>query len=334
MVVALSILPIFFIIVVGLFLRKIAFADASFWSGAEKMTYYIFLPALLINKMSSAETNDINLSSLALTSVSILLLMAAMIIAGHKVFQYFRKKGVQQESCQQSNTVATEKEIKPTALTSVFQGGIRFNTYVGLAIVTALYGSEGLVIAVVMAAIMIPLINILCVTMLQIYHASHDGIASRYRQLTMAIITNPLIVSCGLGIVINILAIPIPFVVNQVLYLLSQVALPLALLTVGAALNLHGLGSAAIPVIIACISKFILLPIVAMGFATMFGLGELERGVLLVFSLLPTATASYVLTKQLGGDAPLMATIITFQTLLSALWIPLVLGIFGTTVLA
>jgi malonate transporter len=86
------------------------------------------------------------------------------------------------------------------------------------------------------------------------------------------------------------------------------------------------------PVTIACVSKFILLPVVAISFAYIFELSELEQGVLLILSLLPTATASYVLAKQLGGDSQLMATIITLQTLLSALWIPLILGVFGVNV--
>jgi malonate transporter len=178
---------------------------------------------------------------------------------------------------------------------------------------------------------MIPLINVLCVTVLEVYHSADNVVDSRYRRLGTAIVTNPLIVACVLGITINVLAIPIPFVVNQVLYLFSQVALPLGLLTVGAALNLRGFGSAVMPVTMACLSKFVLLPVVAMGCAYAFGLSELEQGVLLVLSLLPTATASYVLAKQLGGDAQLMATIITLQTLLSALWIPLALSVFGVS---
>ncbi|MFT6201059.1 MAG: putative permease [Granulosicoccus sp.] len=336
MVVTLSILPIFFIIVVGLFFKKIDFPNSVFWNGAEKMTYYIFFPALLIYKMSSAEIGEINLPSLALSLMSILLLMTVFMIVAHKIYQRCTKRKVQQKSREKVALEITigdsvESKVSPTAFTSVFQGGIRFNTYIGLAIVSTLYGSEGLVVAVVIAAIMIPLINVLCVTVLEVYHSADNVVDSRYRRLGTAIVTNPLIVACVLGITINVLAIPIPFVVNQVLYLFSQVALPLGLLTVGAALNLRGFGSAVMPVTMACLSKFVLLPVVAMGCAYAFGLSELEQGVLLVLSLLPTATASYVLAKQLGGDAQLMATIITLQTLLSALWIPLALSVFGVS---
>jgi predicted permease len=337
MVITLSILPIFFIIVVGLFFRKIAFPNTDFWNGAEKMTYYIFFPALLVYKMSSAEIDGINVPSLALTLISTLLFMVVLMITGQKIYQSY---------LQQRNQSAIQQEKKSTvmlatntiddgsasAFTSVFQGGIRFNTYIGLAIVAALYGPEGLVIAVVMAAIMIPLVNVLCVTALEMYSSTNTYKPFRYRRLAIAIITNPLIVACVLGVSINVLAIPIPEVVNQVLYLFSQVALPLGLLTVGAALNLRGFGSAVMPVTIACVSKFILLPVVAISFAYIFELSELEQGVLLILSLLPTATASYVLAKQLGGDSQLMATIITLQTLLSALWIPLILGVFGVNV--
>jgi predicted permease len=307
MAVVLSILPIFFIIVVGAFFRKIAFPDAGFWNGAEKVTYYVFLPALLVSKMSTAEMGDIDVFSLTVLLVSMLLLPAGLMLFG----QWVSKK----------YSVLTN-----SVFTSVFQGGLRFNTYVGLAIVTALYGSEGVVIALVMVAVMIPLVNVLCVIVLEIYVDKSS--ARRYRRLLLSIISNPLILACVLGATINIGNIELHSVLREILTLFSQVALPLGLLTVGAALSLKAFKGIAIPLVTSCVVKFALLPALAVMLAGVLGIGGLEQQVLLVLAVLPTATSSYVLAKQLGGDADLMAAIITVQTLLSAIWIPFVLSVF------
>lgn len=306
MAVVLSILPIFFIILAGAAFRKIAFPDVGFWSGAEKLTYYIFFPALLISKMATAEIGNIDLLSIApLLGAMLLLVTGLMVLAQHISKPY----GV----------------LANPAFTSVFQGGIRFNTYVGLAIVTALYGSEGVVIALVMVAIMIPLVNILCVTVLEMY--AEKVSVNPYRRLCSSIISNPLIIGCVLGVAINLSNVGLPYVLSEMLRLFSQVALPLGLLTVGAALSLRAFSGVALALILSCLVKFLLLPLLAIGLASMLGIGELETQVLLVLALLPTATSAYVLAKQLGGDAELMATIITVQTLLSAIWIPVVLAI-------
>jgi malonate transporter and related proteins len=306
MAIVLSILPIFFIILVGAFFRKFSFPDRNFWSGAEKITYYVFFPALLISKMAAAEMGSINVLSIAPLLVSILLLITGLMVLAHWVSR-------------------KQKVLTDSAFTSVFQGGIRFNTYVGLAIVAALYGSEGVVIALVMVAIMIPLVNILCVTILELY--AEKVSSQRLRRLLMSIVSNPLIIGCVVGVVINVSNIALPYVLSEILTIFSQVALPLGLLTVGAALSLRAFNGVALPLFLSCLVKFLLLPIVAVALAAVFGINGIEYQVLLILAVLPTATSAYVLAKQLGGDAELMATIITVQTLLSAIWIPLALSI-------
>jgi predicted permease len=46
-----------------------------------------------------------------------------------------------------------------------------------------------------------------------------------------------------------------------------------------------------------------------------------------VFNGSPTSAASYILARQLGGDAPLMAGIITVQTALAMITLPVLLTI-------
>lgn len=321
MTIVVSILPIFLIILAGFFCRRVAFPDAVFWSGAEKMTYYVFFPALLVSKMASAKIGDVDILLLATVLVATLFLTALIMIVGY----WFSKRWMIIGRSIGGRAGLYSARLSPAVFTSIFQGGIRFNTYVGLAIVAALYGTQGVVIAVVMAAIMIPLINVLCVSVLEIYRVNYTE-THIARRLTLSIVKNPLIIACVLGITINVLGIDLPSVMAQILLLFAQVALPLGLLTVGAALNISAFNTALKPLFVSCAVKFLVLPVIAMSVSYLFGMNELDRQVLLVLSVLPTATASYVLAKQLGGDAELMASIITVQTLLSAVFIPLMLG--------
>jgi len=73
---------------------------------------------------------------------------------------------------------------------------------------------------------------------------------------------------------------------------------------------------------LAVLSKLIVLPSVMMITGLFLGLEKQVLLVLVVLATAPTAASSYTLAQQLGGDAPLMAEIITAQTLVSAIAIP------------
>jgi predicted permease len=98
--------------------------------------------------------------------------------------------------------------------------------------------------------------------------------------------------------------------------------LPLGLLAVGAALNLRTLSSALKPVLLASLLKFILLPMLLISLAILFGVNTLGVSVLLVLGSLPTASSAFILARQMGGNANLMANIITLQTLMAFVVMP------------
>ena len=58
--------PIFLVIRLGYALRMRLITRAEFWDGAEKLTYYMFLPALLVSGIVRTELGAIALSEMAL----------------------------------------------------------------------------------------------------------------------------------------------------------------------------------------------------------------------------------------------------------------------------
>ena len=94
------------------------------------------------------------------------------------------------------------------------------------------------------------------------------------------------------------------------------------LLCVGASIRVAGLKANKMALLLAVLSKLLILPLVMMIAGIFFGLEKEVLLVLVVLATAPTAAASYTLAHQLGGDAPIMAEIITVQTLVSAFAIP------------
>jgi len=298
-----AIIPVFIIILCGYLCRRYHFPDDGFWRGAEKITYFLLFPSLLVSKMATANLSGIEFFWPVIVVVLLYVVITIIFVVLKPFFDF-----------------------KNSQFTSVYQGGMRFNTYIGLAVASSLYGTEGLVLAVIVASIMIPMINICCVLLLEYYSDNDQG--HTHKRILRSVITNPLILACLIGMGINLSGLSIPGVIIETLDIFSKAALPLGLLTVGAALVLNSIKASAKPIVVSSISKFFILPTIAMGLCTLFSIEPMVRDTILVFTVLPTATASYVLAKQLGGDYELMATIITVQTLLAGILMPVMVITF------
>ena len=269
---------------------------------ADKLTYYILMPALLIYELSNASLNSKDSFSFVIAALLAIFFTMIILIIINKI-----------------------KPTNASSFTSVIQGGIRFNTYVFLALSEAIFGKEGLVLSAIILTFAIPFINILCITIFALYS---DNKQLNMFYLIKSILTNPLIISCFIGGTINLLGISLPTSAVNLLKILSDAALPLGLLSVGYALVLKEIHSSKKELFISCFAKFIVLPFFMFISGNFFGLDKMMISVLMLFSVLPTAPSAFILARQLKGDLSLMTSIITVQTLLSALFIVFVLYLF------
>jgi predicted permease len=288
--------PVFVLILFGALLRRLRFPGETFWPQAERVTYYVLFPALLINRLANAEIGNTpllpNLGSIAF-----------MLLAGSALIYLLRQ----------------QLSSDGPALTSVYQGGVRINTYIGLACADALYGDAGLVIAAVVVAIMIPLVNLFCILAFHlILHRGNLALPAINRSL----LTNPLILGCLIGIALNQTGVGLPGWSDDTLALLGSAALPLGLLSVGVALQIHHIRHTFRELVGAGILRFVLMPVLMLLALHWLDLPPLNARVLLLFAILPTASSAYILARQLGGDTVLMANIITVQTLAGFVLIP------------
>ncbi|CAG9420656.1 TPA: AEC family transporter [Providencia alcalifaciens] len=288
--------PLFALITMGFILRRTALFSADFWPSAEKLNYFILFPALLISSLANAPLDNPKLPYLACAILFILAISSLFVV----LIKYLFK-------------------ISIPKFGAHIQGIIRFNTYLGLAIIADLFGSEGIAISAVIMAILVPSCNVIAVLSLS------AGKKVTLKQLVMPIAKNPLIISCVIGILLNLLPIGLPCGSDQFLKLLAAASLPLGLICIGVALQTATLRKEFKPIMVSTLLRLLAMPILAVLTAHLFSLPALERVLLVIFFAIPTAPTSYILTKQLNGDSQLMAGIITFQTILAVITLPLVL---------
>ena len=297
-----SLLPIFLLIFFGYVLKRINFASEEFWKYLDKFNYFVLFPSLLIYKLSTANTSTIDQFSYITLTLGMLVMISFLLIVMNKYFQ-----------------------INNSAFTSVYQGAVRFNTYVFLAVIDALLGETALVIAAFLITFAIPFINLLCISIFTWYVPNTKTTLGSF---TRSIVKNPLILACILGGGLNLLHIQLPQILNNSLSLLSTAALPLGLISVGVGLHLANILQTKKEIFISSFVKLLFFPVVIYLCGKLLGIHSVYLNVIVLFAAMPTASSAYILAKELGGDTKLISSIISLQTILSIFTIFIVTKLF------
>lgn len=295
-----SLVPVFLLIALGAFVTHRGLLTAETWVGVERVTYHVLIPALMISTLSRTRLDPALLASVGLLLSGGVLTLAASTMAARPWLE--RRYG-----------------LDGPAFTSVFQGATRWNTFAAIAIAGTLFGPPGTAVVAVAIIAMVPLLNLLCVAVL-VRHASGKGTTPLAFLVTLA--KNPFIWGSAVGIALNLLGDPVPRVIHTGLSLLSQATLAMGLLMVGGGLDMKTALRVDGPVIFTSVLKLLLMPAAMIGGGLWLGLTGSALGAVALCAAVPTASASYLLAKQMGGDAPLMARIITTQTLMGMATMP------------
>ncbi len=295
---AFTLLPDFALILLGYGLRRWMALGDHFWSGLEKLVYFVLFPALLFNAIIKT---PLSFEAIPLMAVGATAMAGAMLLAllARPLFP-----------------------ITPISFASQFQCAFRFNSYIGFAVAAKLHGAAGIATMGLLAGGMVPLANLAAVWML-----ARHGEASVWRELAK----NPLLLSTLAGLAWNLAGLPLPVAAGHFLGRLAEAAIALGLLAVGAALRLRGTlgttGRGAAAWFLAV--KLLAMPLIVLAVAPLIGLEGLHFDVALVFAALPTASSAYILAQRMGGDGIRVAWLISAGTLLSMLTLPLWLAFLG-----
>jgi malonate transporter and related proteins len=306
-VVIAALLPVFLLIVLGVVLKRTLMRLDTQWHGLERLTYYVLFPMLLIQTLVKAD-----LGKVPVAGVGGALLLSALAMS---------------LLCLALRPALARLDIDGPAFSSIFQGATRWQTYVALSVSANLFGDVGLALASVAMVAIIPLVNVFSVSVLAQYAAPEKQSA---RAIVMTVVRNPLIWACGVGLVLNVTHVPLPKLWHEVADALGRSSLAIGLLVTGAGLHLEGMFRPSLAASVAVALKLILMPVLAVALALWFGLTGSNLAIVTACSAVPASSSAYVLARQMGGDAPLLAQIITLQTILAAITMPIVISLAAT----
>jgi len=297
----LSIAPIFLLIILGHLLRRGNIPSLEFWNLNDRLVYWVLFPPLLFYKMATMDLSGHGFGQLALVVYSGFGLALGFAWLSGRLFKFDRP-----------------------LLTSLIQGSARHNTFIALATAEAIFGDEGLLIATLITALLIPITNLSVVSLMIVVLRGGEpkGVVS---VIGKELVRNPILLAVTFGWIVNVSGTKDIPVVYDMCQILGAAALPIVLMCVGANIRIRAMAASTLPVVLSMAGKMIVFPAGIATAALLSGLDPVSTLVAMVFGSVPTAAGAYSLARQMGGDAPAMAAIVTVQTALSFLTLPLTL---------
>ena len=284
--------PIFMMVVLGGILKYYGIIGQAFVDQASILVFKISLPILLGMSMIRTDIATVfDPATIVNASLSTFLVFILLTLTASIFVKNPRDKGV------------------------YVQGAFRGNlAIVGLALCVNLYGDAGIAKASIVMSILSLVYNIL-----SIYTLTTTLTDKKLNLFSMIIsmTKNPLIIGIVLGIMINLLHIPVHPVIMQTGDYLSQLTLPVALLCIGASLSFADMKDTKTVATIAVIAKLIVSPIIITYIAYLSGFSKMDLGIVFLMSSTPTAAASYIMVKAMKGNETLAANIIVMSTVAS-----------------
>ena len=302
-----ALLPVFMVIVLGYSLRHFAVLDASAWHGLENLCYFVLFPVLLVKTLAVAAIGSADIARFAGALLFAIFTMSALLLLAYPALHRY---------C----------SVTPAAFTSLVQGATRWHGFIALSIVGLLIGDAGVAYMAVTMAVIIPPLNIINIIVLAHYGEAESDLM----QVLGKLVRNPFILACVLGAFLNITGLGLAPLLYNIADIIGSGALGLGLLTVGAGIHLGGIQDHRGLVALGALLRLLGMPLLMLLGCLLFGVEGLPRTIAMLAGAVPTAASSFVLARQMGGDAPLMANLITLQVIGAVVTIPLVIWLSHT----
>jgi predicted permease len=298
--IALNILPVFLVIFLGAGAKQLGFFPDVFVKGANRIVFYIGIPALLFIKLSSApfhETFDMNLALISSLSVCIVWLFS-LVFVRLKIFS----------------------TLGSASAASFIQTSMHGNIgYIGLAVVFYSLGNNGLSIASFLAPFIIIPQVILSVLSFNLYSGGKRKKVKSFITILKSIFLNPIIISSLVGIVFSFFGLKLPNFLHRFLEIISGMALPMALLIIGASLSLSLISKSLYWLFSSSTLKLLFLPGLGVVLLHNAGVHPFSIEVAAILLGVPTAAVSVIMASEMDGDVKFASTAVTLSTLLSAI---------------
>jgi predicted permease len=291
-------MPVILTIALGYFLKKKKYIDEVFIGKTSTIIFKIALPILLFNKTASSEVNlvlDKQLIKFLTFEIGVILLSFFII---YIISKY------------------TIDDLKTRG--AFVQGAFRSNfVIIGYPILISLGGESIVFPMTLLAVFLVPINNILAVTILTLNNPENENI--NFKEILINIVKNPLILGIVIGLIWSALKLPIPVFIKGTFDLIQGLATPLALIGIGSMFVLEKKEKINLPLFFSVIYKTIIIPLVATAFAVLIGIRGNYLAVIFISVATPTAATSFIMAKVMDSDYNLAANIVVASTTLSSI---------------
>lgn len=292
-----TIVPIFSVILLGWLARSKGFIPGAFMGPANRLVYYFAIPAMVFRALARGSLkNDFNPVLLGCTLGAILMCFAMAWILIRLTAVPARRAG--------------------TFIQSAYHGNLG---YIGLAVSYYFLGKQGFASAGILLGFIMILQNFLSVVVLEVYADSQSAGDHGLFTIIKKIMGNPVILSALAGMLFSLTGAALPQVLDRTLDIIGGMALPLALILIGASLNFELIKARFRQVLVSGLIKLVVLPATGLFLFLFWGL-DVEiflPGLILLAA--PSATISYIMAMEMDGDTQFAVAAISASTLFSAL---------------
>ncbi len=302
------VLPVFLVIGLGYFLGAIGLLGEEASSRLSKLVFYVAGPVLLFRSAALTPLSQaIALETIGSVAVVTVLTACAVYLA------CFRSA--------------------PSRRGVLAQGSMRTNmVFVGLPVIENAFGPSVLGPAAVLIGFMVPVYNLLAVFLLALpHHADNPESRGIWKKATLDVLRNPLILGSMSGVLFSAASLPIPTSIDRSLDLVARMALPAALLSVGANMDLGRVRVEIVPTAVAAFVKLIVYPAAIYICLGVFGVTGLERQFVVLINAAPAAVVSAIMAQEMKGDEQLAASIVIGTTIASLFTISAWIALFRLT---
>jgi predicted permease len=282
--------PVFILVILGMFLRKAGMINEQFVKLTSYFIFNVSLPVFVFLKLYNVELVDtFDLAFVIFILFGTLLIFGISWIIASKVAPDPAEKGV------------------------FIQGSFRSNyAIIGFAIILNILGEQALAKASLLIAFILPVYNLLAVFALTMSHYSGKRILGKaFKEIAV----NPLVLGVIAAVPFSLLKIDIPDMLKATGEYLSDIALPLALISIGGSLNLAAVKKASYPSIYSSLLKIVLFPALMTILGYFLGFTGYKLGIIFIIFGCPTAIASFVMAAAMKGNIELAGNIIVISTL-------------------
>lgn len=285
------VLPIFSLMLIGTFLRKVKLLDKEFIEKANNFAFKVLLPVLLFNNIYKSHISEVFNVKLIVFAVLInIVIVGIMFIVVPKLV----------------------KENKDRSI--VIQGLYRSNFVLfGVPLSRNIFGPDSLGTVTTLTAIIIPIYNFLAVFILDWY--SNDK--SDYKKTIVSIIKNPLIIGSFIGIVFSLLNIELPQFIEKTVADVAATATPIALIILGGDIEIKNLGKNMQLLFSVTVGKLLIIPAIVIITAIIFGFKGVELGALFSMVAPSVAVSSYTMALQYECNSELAGQLVFVTTMFS-----------------